>query len=63
MAQLDPGLQALQGLHGLQSLPDGTTVAFIDSSVLDTSQIFDNAAIEVHQTLPEGSIDLQQVNE
>ena len=58
---LDSGLHNLQGLHSLQSLPDGTTVAFIDSSVLDASHIFDNGAIEVHQSLPEGSVELQQV--
>ena len=54
VATLDSGLQGLQGLAGLQtaSLPDGTTVAFIDSSVLDSSQIFDTTAIEVHQQLP-----------
>ena len=65
VATLDSGLQGLQGITGFQtaSLPDGTTVAFIDSSVLDTSQIFDTTAIEVHQSLPDGVIDFQQVFE
>ena len=58
VAGLDPGIQ---GLHSLQSLPDGTTVAFIDASIFDASQILDNGAIEV-QTLADASQELQQVS-
>ncbi|KAK3731761.1 hypothetical protein RRG08_035428 [Elysia crispata] len=56
VAGLDAGIQ---GLHSLQSLPDGTTVAFIDASIFDASQILDNGAIEV-QTLTDASQELQQ---
>ncbi|GFN95295.1 Zinc finger protein 236, partial [Plakobranchus ocellatus] len=56
VAALDSGIQ---GLHSLQSLPDGTTVAFIDASIFDASQILDNGAIEV-QTLADGNPELQQ---
>ncbi|XP_059150373.1 zinc finger protein 236-like isoform X2 [Physella acuta] len=60
---LEQSLQAIQGLHSLQSLPDGTTVAFIDPSLFDSSQIFDSGPIEVHQTLSDGNIDLQQCHQ
>ncbi|GFR59781.1 zinc finger protein 236 [Elysia marginata] len=56
VAGLDTGIQ---GLHSLQSLPDGTTVAFIDASIFDASQILDNGAIEV-QTLTDAGQELQQ---
>ncbi|KAI8746429.1 zinc finger protein 236 [Biomphalaria glabrata] len=59
---LDPSLQ-IQGLHSLQTLPDGTTVAFIDPSLFDSSQIFDSGSIEVHQTLPDGTLDLQNCHQ
>ncbi|CAG5136803.1 unnamed protein product, partial [Candidula unifasciata] len=63
VANLDGGLQGLQGLHGLQSLPDGTTVAFIDPSVFDPSQLFDSGAIEIHHSLPDGTVDLQNCHQ
>ncbi|BFZ19708.1 hypothetical protein BsWGS_22746 [Bradybaena similaris] len=63
VANLDASLQGLQGLHGLQALPDGTTVAFIDPSVFDPSQLFDSGAIEVHHSLPDGTVDLQHCHQ
>ncbi|RUS91968.1 hypothetical protein EGW08_000181 [Elysia chlorotica] len=56
VAGLDTGIQ---GLHSLQSLPDGTTVALIDASIFDASQILDHGAIEV-QTLTDANQELQQ---
>ncbi|KAH9518513.1 hypothetical protein Btru_017009 [Bulinus truncatus] len=39
------------------------SMAFIDPSLFDSSQIFENDAIEVHQTLPDGTLDLQNCHQ